>query len=67
MKFEELGVSEIDIRRFIADVFECAPVIGIPTDEVGLDLKEWARTIKADVRLWIIRKLARCEDSTDVM
>jgi hypothetical protein len=56
-RFEEFGVSEIDIRQFLTDIFEGKPVIGIPIDEVGSDLREWAQTLKTEVRLWIVRKL----------
>ena len=56
-KFEDLGVSEIDIRQSLAEIFEGDPIVGIPIDEVGSDLREWAQTLKAEVRLWVVRKL----------
>jgi len=56
-KFDESGVREIDIRRFLADIFEGRPIIGIPIDEVGPDLREWAQTLKNEVKLWVVRKL----------
>jgi hypothetical protein len=56
-RFEDFGVSAIDIRQFLADIFEGKPIVGIPIDEVGSDLREWARTLKTEVRLWVVRKL----------
>ncbi len=56
-KFDDFGVSQIDIRQFVADIFERKPVIGIPIDGVGSDLREWAQTLKNEVRLWVVRKL----------
>ena len=56
-KFDDIGVSEIDIRQFVADIFEGRPIIGIPIDEVGSDLREWAQTLRNEVKLWVVRKL----------
>jgi len=66
-KFEGLGVSEIDIRRFLAEVFETKPIIGIPIDDVGSDLREWAQTLKNEVRLWLIRKLVEFGNPSNVI
>ena len=66
-KFEDFGVIEIDIRRFLAEVFEGKPVIGIPIDDVGFDLREWAQTPKIEVRLWIIRKLVEFGNPNNVI
>jgi hypothetical protein len=56
-RFEELGISEIDIRRVLSEIFEGKPIVGIPIDHVGVDLREWAQTLKTEVKLWVIRKL----------
>jgi hypothetical protein len=66
-KFEDHGVNEIDIRRFLAEVFDGRPVIAIPIDDVGNDLREWAQTLKNEVRLWIIRKLVEFGNPNNVI
>ena len=66
-KFEDFGVIEIDIRRFLAEVFEGKPIIGIPIDDVSSDLREWAQTLKNEVRLWIIRKLVEFGNPSNVI
>jgi len=66
-KFDDVGVSEIDIRQFLADIFEGKPVIGIPIDDVGSDLREWAQTLKNEVRLWIVRKLVEFGNPNNVI
>jgi hypothetical protein len=65
-KFEDLGVSEIDIRQSLAEIFEGDPIVGIPIDEVGSDLREWAQTLKAEVRLWVVRKLVEFGNPSNV-
>ncbi|MFA4919632.1 MAG: hypothetical protein WC581_10325 [Thermodesulfovibrionales bacterium] len=55
-KFEDEGVKEIDIRKVLGEILEKAPIIGIPIDAVTNDLREWAATLKNDVKLWIVRK-----------
>jgi hypothetical protein len=56
-RFEDLGIGEIDIRRVLSEIFEGKPIIGIPIDQVGADLREWAQTLKTEVRLWVVRKM----------
>jgi len=55
-KFEDEGIKEIDIRKVLGQIFDEAPIIGMPIDSVSRDLREWAETLKNDVRLWIVRK-----------
>ncbi|MFP4040816.1 MAG: hypothetical protein ACLFS7_09770 [Desulfosudaceae bacterium] len=55
-KFEDEGIKEIDIRKVLDDIFDQPPIIGMPIDEVSSDLREWAETLKNDVRLWIVKK-----------
>ena len=65
-RFEELGVMEIDIRRVVSEIFKKRPVIGIPIDAVGVDLKEWAMTLKVEVKLWV-RKLVEFGNSENII
>jgi hypothetical protein len=39
----------------------------IPIDQVGSDLREWAQTLKTEVRLWIVRKLVECGNADNVI
>lgn len=55
-KFSDERIKEIDIRKVLSEIFEKPPIIGMPIDAVTNDLKEWAETIKNDVKLWIVRK-----------
>lgn len=55
-KFNDEKIKEIDIRKVLAEIFEKPPIIGMPIDSVTNDLKEWAETLKNDVRLWIVKK-----------
>jgi len=66
-KFEDLEISEIDIRQFLADIFESNPIVGIPIDDVGSDLREWAQTLRSELRLWVIRKLVEFGNPSNVI
>jgi Restriction Enzyme Adenine Methylase Associated len=66
-RFNELGIPEIDIRRVISNIFEGEPIIAIPIDHVSLDLKAWAQTLKAKVKLWEIRKLVEFGNAANVI
>lgn len=66
-KFEDEGIQEIDIRKVLADILDKPPILGMPIDSVSADLKEWAETLKVDVRLWIVRKYTEFGNSKNVM
>lgn len=55
-KFREEGIREIDVRKVLGDIFRKAPIIGMPIDRTSQDLKDWAETLRNDVRLWLVRK-----------
>ncbi len=55
-KFNEQGIKEINVRKALAEILEFEPQIGIPIDAISGDLKEWARTLKYNVKLWRITK-----------
>ncbi|MEI6061627.1 MAG: hypothetical protein WCR72_13025 [Bacteroidota bacterium] len=55
-KFSELGIKEINVRKILSEILEKEPVVGVPIDSVSNDLRDWARTLKYNVKLWIITK-----------
>jgi len=57
-KFKEAKIREIDIRRVLGEILRQPPIIGMPIDRISQDLKEWAATLRNDVRLWLVRKLS---------
>ncbi len=66
-KIEELGIAEIDIRRVLTEIFESPPIVGILIDHVTTDLREWAQTLRNEVKLWVVRKLVNLKDSSDIL
>jgi hypothetical protein len=55
-KFKEEKIREIDIRKVLGEILSKPPVIGMPIDRISQDLKEWAGTLRNDVRLWLVKK-----------
>jgi hypothetical protein len=55
-KFDEQNIAEIHVHRHIENILETDPIIGLPIDGVSDDLKEWARTLKYKVKLWLVNK-----------
>lgn len=55
-KFDDLNIAEINVRQVLGDILETDPVIGVPIDGITNDLKDWARTLKYKVKLWIVTK-----------
>lgn len=55
-KFAEQEIDPIDYRQALAAIFATDPIIGMPIDAIKNDLREWAETLKVDVKLWIVQK-----------
>lgn len=66
-RIEELGIHEIDIRQVLTEIIESQPIVGIPIDHVSADLRDWAKTLRNEVKLWIVRKLVDFQDSGCVL
>jgi hypothetical protein len=58
-KFDDESIKEIDIRKVLGEIFEKPPIIGMPIDAITNDLRDWAATLKNDVKLWIVRKFVQ--------
>ncbi|HOX41774.1 MAG TPA: hypothetical protein PK263_06340 [bacterium] len=58
-KFDDEGIKEINIRKVLGEILEKPPIIGMPIDAVTNDLRDWAATLKNDVKLWIVRKFVQ--------
>ena len=66
-RIDELGIAEIDIRRVLTEIIDTRPIVGIPIDHVSTDLRDWAQTLKNEVKLWIVRKLVDFKDQTAIL
>lgn len=65
-KFKEEGIREIDVRKVVGQILKKSPVIGMPINRITQDLKEWAGTLKNEVKLWIVKKYAEFGNSVNV-
>jgi hypothetical protein len=66
-KFSEEGIEVIDIRRVLGEILESNPIVGMPIDSITNDLREWASTLKVNVKLWIVRKQVEFAHPENVM
>lgn len=66
-KFNELGISTIDVRKVVGEILEKDPIVGVPIDDITIDLKEWARTLRYNVKLWIIRKFVDFNNPANII
>jgi hypothetical protein len=55
-KFEDLNIPAINVRQIVGDILETDPIIGVPIDGITNDLRDWARTLKYKVKLWVVSK-----------
>lgn len=54
--FAELDISQLEIHGKLQTILKKSPTIAIPIDSVPSDLQEWARTLKFEVKIWVIEK-----------
>ena len=66
-KFDELNIAEINVRQVLGDILETDPVIGVPIDGVTNDLRDWARTLKYKVKLWLVNKFVEFNNPLNVV
>ena len=66
-KFDDLNIAEINVRQVVGDILETDPIIGVPIDGVTNDLKEWARTLKYKVKLWVVRKFVEMNKPENIV
>jgi hypothetical protein len=54
--FQDLGIGELEVHGRVQGILRRAPTIAIPIDGIPKDIKEWAQTLKNDVKIWVIEK-----------
>ena len=65
-KFHDEGINTIDIRRVLTEILRSSPIVAIPIDDISRDLEQWARTLKNDVRLWVVKKYSEFGNSKNI-
>ncbi|HCS54745.1 hypothetical protein [Rubinisphaera sp.] len=65
-KFADQNIDPIDYRHVLGEIIASNPIIGMPIDSVKNDLREWAATLKVDVRLWIVQKYVEFNNPTNI-
>jgi len=66
-KFEDLNIAAINVRQVVGDILETDPIIGVPIDGVTNDLRDWARTLKYKVKLWVVSKFVELNNPTNIV
>jgi hypothetical protein len=66
-KFEDLNIAAINVRQVVGDILETDPIIAVPIDGVTNDLRDWARTLKYKVKLWVVSKFVEFNKSTNIV
>ena len=51
----------------VTEILSTQPIVGLPIDSISRDLREWAQTLKSEVRLWQVRKLVNFENPLEVI
>lgn len=55
-KFREENIPDIDIRKVVGSILKKDPIVGMPIDKISQDLRDWAETLKNDIKLWLVKK-----------
>lgn len=66
-KYEDLNIAQINVRQVIGDILETDPIIGVPIDGITNDLRDWARTLKYKVKLWVVSKFVEFNNPRNIV
>lgn len=66
-KFEDLNIAAINVWQVVGDILETDPIIGVPIDGVTNDLRDWARTLKYKVKLWVVSKFVEFNKPSNIV
>jgi len=66
-KFEDLNIAEINVRKIVGDILENDPIIGVPIDGITNDLRDWARTLRYNVKLWVVNKFVELNKPLNIV
>jgi hypothetical protein len=61
------GVFLDKINDALTETFDKTPLIGMPIDSVSTDLSNWAKTLKTNVKLRIVKKYIENENPENVI
>ena len=66
-RFEDERIQTVDIRKVLDEIMESTPVVALPIDAISDDLREWAQTVRSDVKLWLVKKYAEFPNEANVI
>jgi hypothetical protein len=62
--FSDLGIAPLDIHGKLQTILRKTPTIAIPIDGIASDLQSWAKTLKFNVKIWLIEKYQSIDGNT---
>ena len=52
----EIEIEEINIHGAINKILKSPPIVALPIDYIPNDLKDWTKTLKVEVIVWLVEK-----------
>jgi len=52
----EIDIEEINIHGTINNILKLPPIVALPIDFIPNDLKDWTKTLKVEVIVWLVEK-----------
>jgi hypothetical protein len=65
--FDELGHKQIQIHGLLEKILAKRPTVAIPIDSVPSDLEDWIRTLRHEVKIWIVEKYNSSSEHPSVL
>jgi hypothetical protein len=63
----DLGIEPLAVHGRVQAILLKRPTIAIPIDGIPKDLKEWAQTLRNDVKIWHIEKYVSRTDASRIL
>ena len=52
----EIDIEEINIHGAINNILKSPPIVALPIDSIPNDLRDWTKTLKVEVIVWLVEK-----------
>ncbi len=63
----DMDTDALGVHKLFQTILDTEPIVGMPIDKVSSDHREWAATLRNDVKLWVVSKYAEWGNQSNVI
>ncbi len=63
----DMDTDALGVHKLFQTILDTEPIVGMPIDKVSSDHREWAATLRNDVKLWVVSKYAEWGNQSNII